>query len=338
MADKHTAPEAIIGPSEEMTQIHQVVSRIGPSSLPVLITGESGTGKEVIAKAVHRASTRDKKKFIIVDCAAITPTLMESELFGHQKGAFTGASTSSPGLAREADGGTFFLDEIGELPGPVQVKLLRLLQDGSFRAVGSSKTEKADLRIIAATNRDLEAEVIAGRFRRDLFHRLNGARIHIPPLRSRRQDILPLMKHFLDRFCVANERQRLHLSAEIEKTLAAAPWPGNVRELVNCANYLASLCTGPTVNLVDLPPSFMTHSPEDTVRWLPVDTKSTPISAIRTDLPYKHAKRAWLNIFEEHYVRGILDREDGNVSAAARSSGMDRRSIQRILKRQREDE
>ena len=175
MLDPHSSSESVVWASDEMTQIRQVVNRIGPSSLPVLITGESGTGKEVIAKAIHQASTRDKKKFVIVDCAAITPTLMESELFGHQKGAFTGASTSSPGLAREADGGTFFLDEIGELPGPVQVKLLRLLQDGSFRAVGSSKTENADLRIIAATNRDLEAEVISGRFRRDLFHRLNGA-------------------------------------------------------------------------------------------------------------------------------------------------------------------
>ncbi len=338
MADKQTSPGPMIWSSDEMTQIHQVVSRIGPSSLPVLITGESGTGKEVIAKAVHQASTRDKKKFIIVDCAAITPTLMESELFGHKKGAFTGASKSSPGLAREADGGTFFLDEIGELPGPVQVKLLRLLQDGSFRAVGSNKTENADLRIIAATNRDLEAEVIAGRFRRDLFHRLNGARIHIPPLRSRRKDILPLMKHFLERFCIANDRDPLHLSPEIETALEDAPWPGNVRELVNCANYMASLSTGPRIDIGDLPPSFLTHSPNDPARWLPVDTKSTPISAIRTDLPYKHAKRAWLNIFEEHYVRGILDRADGNVSAAARSSGMDRRSIQRILKRQREDE
>jgi len=321
-----------------MTQIRQVVNRIGPSSLPVLITGESGTGKEVIAKAVHQASNRDRKKFVIVDCAAITPTLMESELFGHQKGAFTGAATSSPGLAREADGGTFFLDEIGELPGPVQVKLLRLLQDGSFRAVGSSKTENADLRIIAATNRDLEAEVIAGRFRRDLFHRLNGARIHIPPLRARQKDILPLMKHFLHRFCIANDREPLHLSPSIAEALETAPWPGNVRELVNCANYMASLSMGPTIGLTDLPPSFLTQAPSNPVGWLPIDTNSTPISAIRTDLPYKHAKRAWLNIFEEHYVKGILDREAGNVSAAARSSGMDRRSIQRILKRQREDE
>ena len=324
--------------SEKMMQIREVIRRVAPSTLPILVTGESGTGKEIIATAIHQASLRADQKMVIVDCAAITPTLMESELFGHRKGAFTGAAKDSQGLVQEANGGTFFLDEIGELPPPVQVKLLRLLQDGSFRSVGSNQTQRADLRIVAATNRDLEAEVVAGRFRRDLFHRLNGARIHLPPLRERPADILPLVKHHLTLFCTSSDRPQLTLAPETKEALQHAPWPGNVREVVNCAHYMASLSTGPEVQLQDLPPSFLHQSKTSQPAWLSADSTATPISSIRIDLPYKHAKRAWLTIFEDHYVKGVLEREGGNISAAARSSGMDRRSIQRILKRQRDDD
>ena len=319
--------------SPDMAAIRLTIDRIAATTLPVLITGESGTGKEVVARAIHAASHRKNRRMVVVDCAAIAPTLMESELFGHKKGAFTGAATTTPGLVRAADGGTFFLDEIGELPTPVQVNLLRLLQDGSFRSVGETKTDQADLRIIAATNRDIEAEVVAGHFRRDLYHRLNGVRLHIPPLRDRRADILPLLERYIQVSARAQDREPLSLSAETEKLLLSAPWPGNVRELVNCAHYVCSLASGPQVDVEDLPPSFRNGSGAPPSGWLPAETGATPIAAIRTDLPYKQAKRQWLDIFEAQYVGGILNKAGGNVSKAARDSGMDRRSVQRIIKR-----
>lgn len=319
--------------SAPMASVLHTIERLGPTTLPVLITGESGTGKEVAARALHVASNRASNKLVVVDCAAIAPTLMESELFGHRKGAFTGASTTTPGLARIADGGTFFLDEIGELPTPIQVKLLRLLEDGSFRSVGGTETQQTDLRIIAATNRDVEAEVISGRFRRDLYHRLNGARIHLPPLRERRADILPLMQHYLTHAAHQAQRDPFTLTEKTQRVLEEAPWPGNVRELVNCAHFIASLAQNTQVGIEDLPPSFRQGPESPPSGWLPAEAHATPISAIRTDLPYKEAKREWLSIFETQYVQEILRLADGNVSKAARQSGMDRRSIQRILKR-----
>lgn len=325
--------DGAIWTSPDMAAIRSTIDRIAMTSLPVLITGESGTGKEVIARAIHSSSQRKRASLVVVDCAAIAPTLLESELFGHKKGAFTGAATTTMGLVRSADGGTFFLDEIGELPTPVQVKLLRLLQDGSYRPVGETRTDQADLRVIAATNRDIEAEVVAGNFRSDLYHRLNGVRLHIPPLRNRRPDILPLLEHYILVSASAHGREQLLLSPEVKQVLLNAPWPGNVRELVNCAHYIGSLAPGPRVEVGDLPPSFLWAPDSPSPESLPGDSSSTPLPAIRTDLPYKEAKRAWLDIFEARYVRDILNEADGNISKAARDSGMDRRSVQRILKR-----
>ena len=201
-----------VGESEAMARIREPSPRVGPSDLPVLITGESGTGKEVIARAVHESSHRRSRKLVVVDCAAITPTLMESELFGHIKGAFTGASSTTTGLAAEADGGTLFLDEIGEVPPSVQVKLLRLLEDGTYRSVGDTRSQRVNLRVLAATNRDLDAAMACGDFRPDLYHRLNGVRIHLPPLRDRVSDILPLANHFIDHL----GRPDLRLSSEAQ--------------------------------------------------------------------------------------------------------------------------
>jgi len=325
--------DGAIWTSPEMAAIRSTINRIAMTTLPVLITGESGTGKEVIARAIHSASQRKGRSMVVVDCAAIAPTLLESELFGHKKGAFTGAATTTLGLVRTADGGTFFLDEIGELPTAVQVKLLRLLQDGSYRPVGETRTDWADLRIISATNREIEAEVAAGRFRSDLYHRLNGVRLHIPPLRDRRADILPLLQHYMHLSATAQGREQLVLSPEVEHILGNAPWPGNVRELVNCAHYIGSLASGPQVNVDELPPSFHHPAGQPSPEPLHGDSDATPLSAIRTDLPYKKAKRAWLDIFEAQYVRDILHEANGNVSKAARDAGMDRRSVQRILKR-----
>lgn len=310
-----------------MVRIRRTISRVGPSDLPVLITGESGTGKEVIARAVHECSHRRSRKLVVVDCAAITPTLMESELFGHIKGAFTGASSTTTGLAAEADGGTLFLDEIGEVPPSVQVKLLRLLEDGTYRSVGDTRSQRVDLRVLAATNRDLDAAMACGDFRPDLYHRLNGVRIHLPPLRDRVNDILPLANHFIDHL----GRPELRLSPEVEDRLLRGPWPGNVRELLNCMRYVTSLVSGDTVTPADLPATVQANG------GLRDGTPASPESvSVDLSMTYKDAKRAWLDRFEDAYVTAMLEAHDGNVSAAADQAGMDRRSIQRILKRQRD--
>ena len=313
--------------SDAMRAVQHTVERIGPTHIPVLVTGESGTGKEVIVRALHAASLRSHQRLVVVDCAAITPSLMESELFGHQKGAFTGAGRTTTGLVRLADGGTFFLDEVGELPMPVQVKLLRLLESGTFRAVGGTELQHADLRIVAATNRTIDVDVREGRFRADLYHRLNGARIHLPALRDRPADVVPLMRHYLNVHAQQTAKKPLLLSPEVEVALREAPWPGNVRELVNCAQYVASLSPGPAVTIADLPDGVVRrrHPPQS-------DGTLTP-PRVRTDLPYRAAKRAWLDAFEAHYVGALLEAHNGNVSKAARESGIDRRSIQRILRR-----
>ncbi len=312
-----------------MSSIFQAVERLGPTPLPVLITGESGTGKEVVAQSVHAASARSNKKMVVVDCAAIPPNLMESELFGHRKGAFTGASSTRTGLVQAANGGTFFLDEIGELPQAVQTKLLRLLEDGSFRPIGETTRHHADLRFIAATNRNIEKEVALGRFRRDLFHRLNTAHIHIPPLRSRRSDILPLCQSYIEHFCQLEGRTALALSEEATKILKEANWSGNVRQVVNCAQYVVSLTQGQVIQASDLPRGFQTQKSDGE----PTEPSLINTHPIRTDLPYMEAKRKWLEIFEDRYVSAVLEANHGNVSAAARDSDMSRKSIQRIVKR-----
>jgi DNA-binding NtrC family response regulator len=311
--------------SGAMQAVLGIVDRVAPTHLPVLITGESGTGKEVIAQAVHARSAVSSGPLVVVDCAAIPPTLMESELFGHKHGAFTGAVRDRRGLVEAADGGTFFLDEIGELPPAVQVKLLRLLEDGSYRPVGESTPRTARIRTIAATNLDIEQAVADGGFRTDLYHRLNGCRIHLPPLRERRADIKPLLTHYLSRLGKERDGPPLHLGEEAAAALLDAHWPGNVRELVNCANFIASLAIGPEVTLEDLPQGLLTTPAQ---LQIPVPPQEIPV-----DLPYKDAKRQVLDQFEAVYIVALLARHRGNVSAAARDAGIDRRSIQRMLKR-----
>ena len=323
----HRPRQGPVGESEAMARIRQTISRVGPSDLPVLITGESGTGKEVIARAVHESSHRRSRKLVVVDCAAITPTLMESELFGHIKGAFTGASSTTTGLAAEADGGTLFLDEIGEVPPSVQVKLLRLLEDGTYRSVGDTRPQRVNLRVLAATNRDLDAAMACGDFRPDLYHRLNGVRIHLPPLRDRESDILPLANHFIDHL----GRPDLRLSPEAQDRLLRGTWPGNVRELLNCMRYVTSLVSGDTVTPADLPATVQANG------GLRDGPPASPESvSVDLSMTYKDAKRAWLDRFEDAYVTAMLEAHNGNVSAAANQADMDRRSIQRILKRQRD--
>ena len=329
----------LVGESPEMRRLKDLLRRVGPTDLSVMISGESGTGKEVVARAIHRLSSRSTQPFVPVDCAAIPANLMESELFGHEKGAFTGAASLRKGLVEVADRGTFFLDEIGELAAPVQVKLLRLLQEREYRRVGGTRIHAADLRVVAATNRKLDEAVSSGDFREDLFHRLNVVHVMLPPLRDRPDDIPLLLQHFMQRLGVECGRPDLRLGQEVVEVLCAYDWPGNVRELVNCARYVVNLSVGPVINLGDLPPRLRRL---DGRRPPPVGgTPATPVPAgeslsgvaIRYDLPYKKSKRLWLEVFEYAYITRLLKDHGGNISHAARAAGIDRKSIQRLMKR-----
>ena len=323
----------IIGESAAMERLRELLRRVGPTELSVLITGESGSGKEVVAQALHKASRRARKAFVPVDCAAIPANLMESELFGHERGAFTGASGRRKGLVEAAHGGTFFLDEIGEMPMELQVKLLRLLQERQFRRVGGTEMQSVDLRVVAATNRPLGEMVRDGGFREDLFHRLNVVHLHLPPLRERSEDVPILLQHFVERFTLESGRPPLRLSTDVIDALTRYTWPGNVRELVNCARFVSSLAPGPEVRIQDLPPRLKGSPLASSAAAAPVSSGQGAPVAIRYDLPYKKAKRMWLEVFEFAYISNLLQRNDGNVSHAAREAGIDRKSIQRLMKR-----
>lgn len=250
----------IIGTSPAFAQIMDLVSKVAPTRSTILLSGESGTGKEIIAEAIHFASSRGEGPIVKINCGALTETLLESELFGHEKGAFTGAHQQRIGRFEMANGGTLFLDEIGEMSLGMQIKLLRVLQDGCFERVGSSRTIQVDVRIIAATNRDLEREVKEGRFRQDLFYRLNVITIEIPPLRERVEDIPLLAGYFLNKYSELNTKNILGFSPEVHQVLSNYPWPGNVRELENIVERAVSLCQTATIELSDLP-ARLTGSP-----------------------------------------------------------------------------
>lgn len=243
--------QGLVGKSPAMLQLRALLRRFGPTDAPVLITGESGTGKERVAQALHALSKRAARPMVAENCAAIPETLLESVLFGHKKGAFTGAIADHPGHFLSADGGTLFLDEIGEMKPPMQTKLLRVLQEGEVRAVGDSKVRKIDVRVIAATNQDLEASVRTGRFREDLYFRLNVLRLSLPPLRERPGDAVLLARRFLAEAGRSTGRE-LRLSPAAEAVLAAARWPGNVRQVQNEMQRVAALCDGAEVQVADL--------------------------------------------------------------------------------------
>jgi DNA-binding NtrC family response regulator len=248
---------SIVGRSPEMEKLYRIISKAAHSTHPVLVLGESGTGKELVARAIHFSGPYHDKPFIPVDCGSLVPTLIESELFGYVKGAFTGAVRSKDGLLAIADGGTVFLDEIGELPIDLQAKLLRALQEKEIRPVGGTKSIPINVRILAATNKDLEQCVAQGTFRRDLYFRLNVLTLRIPPLRDRKQDIPLLTGHFLERLARATGVQR-NISDEALKLLLAYDWPGNIRELENCLERACALTSGPTINVSDMPTSIQT--------------------------------------------------------------------------------
>ncbi|MGE4263462.1 MAG: sigma-54 interaction domain-containing protein [Desulfovibrio sp.] len=245
--------DGIIGSSPALREVYKMLEKVAPTDSTVLVTGESGTGKELLVRALHKNSKRHDKPFVPINCGAIPRELLESELFGHEKGAFTHAIRSRPGRFELADGGTIFLDEIGEMDLSLQVKILRALQEKEIERVGGTGSKKVDVRVVAATNRDLEIEVAAGRFREDLFYRLNVIPMHLPPLRERGEDIMALAEHFLHGFCFEKDRKPLSIGSQAKAMLINYTWPGNVRELENFMERLSILCEGPQVTPADLP-------------------------------------------------------------------------------------
>ncbi|TVM18847.1 sigma-54-dependent Fis family transcriptional regulator [Oceanidesulfovibrio indonesiensis] len=248
--------DQIIGESRVLKDVFRIVAKVAPTDSTVLVTGESGTGKELLVRALHAQSLRKDKPFVPVNCGAIPRELLESELFGHEKGAFTHAIRSRAGRFELADGGTIFLDEIGEMDLSLQVKILRVLQEKEFERVGGTQPKRADVRIVAATNRDLEKEVAEGRFREDLYYRLNVIPMHLPPLRERGRDVMLLADAFLKRFCKKKDRPVLKISDVARDMLLAYTWPGNVRELENFMERMSILCEGQSITPDDLPPKI----------------------------------------------------------------------------------
>ena len=309
-----TAIDGIIGSSPAIRATIELTERAATSDATVLVTGESGTGKELIARALHNSSSRADAPFISVNCGAIPGPLLESELFGYVRGAFTDAHRSRAGLFIQAGAGTLLLDEIGEMPLDMQVKLLRALQERKVRPVGSDDELVFNCRIIAATNRDLEAEIEAKRFREDLFYRVNVVVIPVPPLRERQEDALELARAFLTRTAERSGRQPLTLSPATEKRLVEYDWPGNVRELQNSIQRAVALARGPTIEVTDLPAKIASFEP-------------TRIS-ILTDIP---EEMITLDELHRRYVRRVLTLTRGNKSLAAKMLGIDRRSLYRRL-------
>ena len=257
--DQHQ--DSIVGQSEAMQQVFKMIGRVAHSEAPVMITGESGSGKELVARAIHHYSRRSDKFFVAINCAAIPETLLESELFGHEKGSFTGAVTQRVGRFEQSNGGTLFLDEIGEMPMQVQSKILRVLQEGEFSRVGGNETLHTDVRIVAATNKNLEQEVARKQFREDLFYRLNVVRVHLPPLRTRVEDVRLLCEYFLAKISSQKHLPRLHLSEEALKVMEAYPWPGNVRELENTLQRASVLATTDVLLPKDIPLGMVSANP-----------------------------------------------------------------------------
>ena len=335
----------LVGESPAIRQVYAVVEKVADTPSTVLITGESGTGKELVARALHDNSSRHAGPFIKINCAAIPKTLMESELFGYEKGAFTGAVGSKPGRFELAHGGTLFLDEIGEIPVEMQVKLLRVLQESEFERVGGIKTIKVDVRLLTATNRDLAAEITTGGFREDLYYRLNVVPIHLPALRERHQDIPLLVDHFIARFNERLKKQIAGAEPEAVERLVAHNWPGNIRELENVIERTILFCEGPYIRLADLPGEFSGISPASSQPNLPaVATASAapppaspaPSSAVPSVSEevgsLKEAVRAETERVERELIQRALDETGGNVTQAARKLQISRKSLQTKMK------
>jgi DNA-binding NtrC family response regulator len=342
----------LVGRHPKMREIYSIVEKIAPTSTTVVIEGETGTGKELVAQSIHKLSTRVDGPLIVVDCGAVPPNLIESELFGHEKGSFTGATMTRQGLFEMANGGTLFLDELGELPIDLQPKLLRALEQREIRRVGSATSIRIDVRIIAATNRSLEEEVRAGRFRQDLFYRLSVVRLRLPPLHERGEDVGLIMRHILKnhRFNQAPDgSQRITgISRDALECLRSYHWPGNVRELVNVIERAVSFCDGDTIEVDDLP-DHVRNAPvrprgpiaeyhEESHRAaipapVPAYPPRPPDNLVSGDITFKDAKERWVSSFESDYIVALLRRNNGNISHAAREADIDRKYFRKLMKK-----
>jgi two-component system response regulator AtoC len=324
------ARAAIIGDSPQIQEVYKIIDKVADTPSTVLITGESGTGKELIATALHGASSRRDKPFIKINCAAIPATLLESELFGYERGAFTGAVTSKPGRFELADEGTLFLDEIGEIPVEMQVKLLRALQEGEFERVGGIKTTRVDVRLVAATNRDLQAEIEAGRFRKDLYYRLAVVPITLPALRERRSDIPMLARHFLDKYNRRLNKKIEGITDDAMALLQAYAWPGNIRELENLIERVLLFADGPFITGKDLPEPVRSGAG---VQAGAVSSPSTPSMEVPTgEVGLKDIVRMKAAELERDLIVKKLDETGGNVTRAARLLQISRKSLQTKMK------
>ncbi len=316
---KESSLKKIVGTSPQILRVFDFIQTVSGSDATVLITGESGTGKELVAKAIHELSFRSRMPFVAVNCPALPENILETELFGYMKGAFTDAKQDKKGLFQEAEGGTVLLDEIGELPLTLQTKLLRVLQEKEVKPVGTGRSIKVDVRVIASTNSNLKEQMEEKRFREDLYYRLNVVSIELPPLRERIGDIPILARHFLSRFAEAFQKPHLKLDPGALEALAANPWQGNVRELENAVKRGVIMAKGEAIVSSNL-------FPEKEAECL-----ATAKEAIH--LPYREAKAQVLSNFTREYLSHLLAQNGGNVTHAARQSGMERQALQQILRR-----
>jgi DNA-binding NtrC family response regulator len=327
---------SMVGRSVKMRELFARVQKLATTDATVLISGETGTGKELVAEALHDLSPRDKGPFVVVDCSSIAQNLIESELFGHERGAFTGAVSAHAGAFERANGGTLFLDEIGELPLTMQPKLLRALEHKRVRRIGGAKEISVNIRVVAASNRDLGVEVNRGRFREDLFYRLAVARVHVPALRDRLEDIPLLVDHFLD---ITPDAEGTELEPATIDLMMKHDWPGNVRELRNVIERAVLLAEKPTSA------ASFGRAPEESTDSSSSTTARTPAPAMEptgrerlsvavdTGIPFKKAKQELVTTFERKYIETLLEEHSGNISAAARAAGIDRMSIHKMLNR-----
>ena len=319
--DERYGLENILGESPALREVLDTIRQVAPSSANVLLEGESGTGKELAAHAIHNLSRRNKAKFVAVHCAALSPQLLESELFGHEKGAFTGASERRIGRFEQADGGTIFLDEVGEIDASTQVKLLRVMSEQhAFERVGGNQTLHANVRVIAATNKNLEQLVREGKFRDDLFFRLNVVRITMPPLRDRKDDIPLLVRSFLRHFCKANDKPLLEITTDAMNALLTYNWPGNVRELRTAIEHAVVMATGPKITVRDLPPAVRQAAGASLPRGI------SPAKAFG-----EKASPLDLHETERKLILQALATTNGNVTAAAKKLGISRRTLHRKI-------
>ena len=318
----------LVGPSLEMRALFAILQKVAPQDVTVLIEGESGTGKEMVAQEIHGHSPRKDEPFVVFDCGAVPENLMESELFGHVKGAFTGATNDRAGAMQLASGGTLFLDELGELAKELQPKLLRALETKEVRPVGGNKPIQCDVRLIAATNRDLQEEVKRGHFREDLYFRLNVVRVRVPPLRRRKEDIGALVEHFLRAAAAKNaSAPRASVPPDVIALLSNHNWPGNVRELKNFVDRFRVFAPSDAAGAAQL------LDPADRSTTSGGAAAGGPSAPMRFDMPFKDAKSILVETFEVEYCRRLLEKHGGNVSAASREAGIHRKYLEELVKK-----